>query len=170
MDNAVLLTLFKYAEAHPVVAAGARSISDIGIYLLPCLMVFFLARQDSKTFVNKTLQLGVTIGLAVLASEYILKDIFQVARPFITLGYAPLASAVHFSFPSTHATFAGVSITAWFLIAQRRIPSDTLVIIGSLFIAVSRVFLGVHYPSDVLAGVVFGAVFAFGVRKIVQSH
>ncbi len=170
MDNALLFTLFNYAVIHPWVAESARIISDVGIYIIPCSMVFFLVRQDSKTFVIRTLQIGALIGLAVLASEYILKDVFSIVRPFITLGYTPLAEATHFSFPSTHATFAGASIVAWFLLGERRAVSLSIIGIGGLLIAISRVFLGVHYPSDVLAGLVFGALFAFTVRKIVQSH
>jgi undecaprenyl-diphosphatase len=103
----------------------------------------------------------VTSGLVSL-----LKGLFVRIRPCDALGWCTpiaVASPGGHSFPSGHA--AGALAFAAFLmvrVPRLRIPA---LIIGAL-IAWSRCTLGVHYPSDVLAGSLFGAAlgsaFAFG--------
>jgi undecaprenyl-diphosphatase len=64
-----------------------------------------------------------------------------------------------FSFPSGH-TLHAVSFT---LIICTALPVLALILVPlALLIALSRVVLGLHYPSDVLAGGVLGAVIALG--------
>ena len=69
-----------------------------------------------------------------------------------------------FSFPSDHATAAGAIATGLWL-AARRLGSQRLatVAIGAALLAFSRVYVGVHYPGDVVGGLALGAtVAAFG--------
>lgn len=84
-----------------------------------------------------------------------------VARPRPTL-VDPVASASGYSFPSGHAggsaavygalMLVGVGVVArW---ARLSLVTGAAVLVGA--VAVSRVLLGVHYPSDVAAGVVLG--------------
>jgi undecaprenyl-diphosphatase len=76
------------------------------------------------------------------------------AYPGIMLFSAPLD---HFSFPSGHTLHA----VAFTLVAVAYYPwLAWLTIPFSLLVAASRVILGLHYPSDVLAGAVAGAVVA----------
>jgi undecaprenyl-diphosphatase len=80
-------------------------------------------------------------------------------RPFISyaaisLGTAPLD---RYSFPSGH-TLHAVSFT---MIATTHVPELAPVLIPfALLVAASRVVLGLHYPTDVLAGAAIGAVLA----------
>jgi len=90
-----------------------------------------------------------------------LKDLFQIARPT-----ALYAGADAFSFPSGHAS----SATAFYLLlgwmasrplAPRRRPLVWLVA-GAIILltAVSRIYVGAHWPSDVVGGVALGAALA----------
>ncbi|HHY45973.1 MAG TPA: phosphatase PAP2 family protein [Firmicutes bacterium] len=101
------------------------------------------------------------IGGATL--ESLLKAIFQRPRP----EYPHLVRALGFSFPSGHATVsAAVFATLAYLAYTRIRPGRTrlLVVITAfaliLMIGISRVYLGVHYPSDVLAGFAVGGFWA----------
>ncbi|WP_102027688.1 phosphatase PAP2 family protein [Salirhabdus sp. Marseille-P4669] len=89
----------------------------------------------------------------------LLKSWFQVDRPQLH----QLVSASGFSFPSGHSMnsmiFYGVlSIIIAKLIKQPLMRWSMIIVLGCLVLAVgmSRVYLGVHYPSDVLAGFAAG--------------
>jgi undecaprenyl-diphosphatase len=100
-------------------------------------------------------QLVLAIGLAYLLVDHILKPGFARTRPFEALmdvrvvGFRP----VTYSFPSGHAcsAFAG----AWVLTLMWQRLAPVLWALAAL-IAVSRVYIGVHYPIDILAGALLG--------------
>ena len=91
--------------------------------------------------------------------QLVAKAVVQRARPEVE---DAVAHAPGFSFPSGHAAntaAAGVVLTTllWPLLGRGgRVAVSTLVTVAVVVTALDRVFLGVHYPSDVVAGVVFG--------------
>ena len=64
-----------------------------------------------------------------------------------------------FSFPSGHTTAAFCLAVTSALVTEGHIAS-TVYLILALIVAISRVYLGVHYPSDVIAGGVIGSFYA----------
>jgi undecaprenyl-diphosphatase len=97
-------------------------------------------------------------GAAGLAAYKLLKRTLVRERPFIRHAGISLAGAPldRYSFPSGH-TLHAVSFT-WQLCAA--FPELAVVLVPlAVAIAVSRVVLGLHYPTDVLVGAVLGAIF-----------
>jgi len=90
----------------------------------------------------------------------ILKDFFERVRPCNVLAdvITPVGCAGGFSFPSNHAlnNFAA----AVFLL--RLFPAyKWIFLIVATLVSISRIYLGVHYPSDVLGGALIGAAFGY---------
>lgn len=89
-------------------------------------------------------------------------------RPFAVLsGVHQLISTSfsHKSLPSSHATVAFALATAVFLFNR---PAGWLMYIAAFLVAWGRVYVGVHYPFDVLAGAILGVVVVLLVNKAIQ--
>ena len=104
-----------------------------------------------------------TVGVMLGASltTYFLKGALQRKRP---VWPDPVTTINSFSFPSGHATgiaaAAGVVIVLASLLVRRRGLRRTLILVAlgvALLVGLDRIFLGVHNPSDVLAGYAIGA-------------
>lgn len=93
------------------------------------------------------------------ATSSFLKEVFSRARPEVV---PHLDTVTSLSFPSGHATnVMAIYLLAALLLAQARRPLWIgLALLMAAAIGTSRVLLGVHWPSDVLGGWLWGAAFA----------
>jgi undecaprenyl-diphosphatase len=103
----------------------------------------------------------------MITVNVVLKRIFRRRRPFLSYVKARVIGPRprDFSFPSGHAAagFAGAVLLGMFL--PRWAP---LFYLFAMAVCFSRIYLGVHYPSDVLMGAFAGSVLAVAFRAIVQ--
>jgi undecaprenyl-diphosphatase len=111
---------------------------------------------------GKLSALGILILITITdqSSHKILKELFDRARPCNTLSdvLTPLGCTGSYSFPSNHAVnnFAAASFFARLYPGYR-----TLLFIIASLVALSRVYLGLHYPSDIIAGAAIGFIFGY---------
>ena len=107
-----------------------------------------------------------SLGLGFLATNLWLKNAVARIRPYET--YSQLILLVEkekdFSFPSGHTcvSFAGAGI--YFRMMKK--PWGLLLLILAVLIAFSRLYVAVHYPSDVLGGLLIGLAASFIVYHI----
>ena len=137
----------------PLLDSFFRAITSLGEELFYLLLFSFLIWCID-------FYLGIRIGILFLLSAYVnsgVKEIFQQPRPFDILPEIQKAYAYGYGFPSGHAQSSLVvwgSIAYWKKQAWIRILSVLLI----LLIGFSRIYLGVHFPTDVLGGWLFGGL------------
>ncbi len=112
---------------------------------------------------NKNKKEGFTLSFALLVSlmlNNVLKIIFRTERPFQKLPGLTgkrLQTATGYSFPSGHTQGAASFYSSLFLVYKKwRVIIPAIIII--IFVAISRVYLGVHWPIDVIAAVFIGVI------------
>ncbi|MFC1983056.1 phosphatase PAP2 family protein [Chloroflexota bacterium] len=102
--------------------------------------------------------LGARLAILVLFSSYLnvdLKDLFQQPRPFDTNPSVQLSDVEGYGLPSGHTQ---TSTVFWASIAIRahKMWFSVVAIVLVVMIGFSRIYLGVHFPTDVLAGWLIG--------------
>jgi membrane-associated phospholipid phosphatase len=105
--------------------------------------------------------------LAAVAVNQPVGHIFGEARPYITHpDMLRLAQpTADFSFPSDHAVMAG-AVAAGLLVFSR--PLGLVALGAGLLMAFARVYIGAHYPWDVVAGLALGSGLAWGGWLLLQ--
>ena len=138
------------------------------VFLAIALLVgWWIGRQDNSP---RKVAIAVWSALAALVALVLVQPISNAAReqrPFVNHPevHKLIAHAADYGFPSDHATGAG-AIAAGLLFLSWRLGLVTTLI--AFLIAFSRVYVGVHFPQDVLAGLALGAVVAvIGIYLIV---
>ncbi|HVX70451.1 MAG TPA: phosphatase PAP2 family protein [Mycobacteriales bacterium] len=140
-----------------------------GVVLLAIALVvaWWIARRRRSPHQVAVAVWGALGALVALAIAQPISSAVDERRPFVAIPKALLLIR-HSSdpgFPSDHATAAGAVACAVFLVSWQLGAITTLV---ALLIAFSRVYVGVHYPQDVLGGLALGAaVVALGYFVIV---
>ncbi len=131
--------------------------ASYGIVLFAIVLVagWWTARSRGDRCVAAALWAGGGTLLAVAVNQPIVAAVHE-ARPFTDLpGALVLAHrSADFSFPSDHAVMAG-AVTAGVFLVSRRL--GVVAAVAAVLMAAARVYVGVHYPRDVAAGLAVGA-------------
>jgi membrane-associated phospholipid phosphatase len=158
-DAGTAEALNRIGADHPELVKSAEVISDVfdpnvfRIALTGIALVYLIhGERHHATWLVVTVFGGAALGFA-------LKEIVGRARPVLP---DPVSTAPGMSFPSGHALGATIGCCLLLLIALRFLPRGGRVaaviaaglIVGS--VALARVVLGVHFASDVLAGITLG--------------
>ena len=124
--------------------------------LLAVGMLFF--KKNRKT----GLMMGTALVLGLIFGNGVLKNLFQRVRPYDlenALVQVPIiAKPGDWSFPSGH-TLASFEAATVLMIRNKRFGIPALIL--AVLIAFSRLYLYVHFPSDVLAGALLGVLLGF---------
>ena len=141
------------------------------------LFVFLLYKYFGwKSALIIVLSTGAAVGLADLSAKYLFKEMFERFRPsqnFEIKDQLHYVNSYHggmYGFVSSHAAnmFSIAMILGLWLKKKIRYSLHFLLIWAAL-IGYSRVYLGVHYPSDVLCGALLGMSIAFLIYKVISK-
>ncbi|MGI6702011.1 MAG: phosphatase PAP2 family protein [Christensenellales bacterium] len=118
---------------------------------------------------------------ATIGTNGLLKAIFKRPRPFLNDGFSDLRHVKvdnffvnttglshSYSFPSGHSQLAGSLFTATALYYRKR-PLTIIMAVLIVLMMMSRVYLGVHYPTDVIAGGLIGVGVALGMYFLLKK-
>lgn len=167
--------LLTFLDTHqtPALTAAAQFFSFVGsVYLLGPLglllvatLVAWLGRRSRRTVIFLVLGAGGAVAL-----NYLFKAVFARTRPEL---YPQLSPVGGYSFPSGHTMASTAFFLTLYLILRQLRPrlAPAVGALGLLLsvaipvaVGVSRMYLQVHYPSDVLAGWALSSAWVLGVR------
>ncbi len=124
--------------------------------------------------IPKTRKSGIIVAAALIIDavlcNVILKNVFHRIRPFDvnTAVQLLIEKPGDFSFPSGHTAASFAVVSALYLAKARKLFAPVLVL--SCLMAFSRMYLYVHYPTDIIGGLVLGIVSAAIAYKCQESQ
>lgn len=124
------------------------------IYFLILLM--FVLAVKGKIREKKSLILALlAIPIAILLIKLIHLAV-STPRPFVSLDIAPLVEhQADASFPSRHASIAAILSLPYLYFKSKWAP---VFLLFMLWVGISRVYVGVHYPADIVGGFAVGII------------
>ena len=161
---------FNHTLSNPAFDKFFSTITNVNNWMIAyIIMAGILIFQGGK---KGRIALLLAIIMITVTDQFgykILKEIFGRVRPCIALkdAFLPVGPTGSFSFPSNHALNNFAVATFFFILYPKyKYP----LFITAALVAISRVYLGLHYPSDILGGgiigVGFGYLFALAYKKI----
>ena len=145
----------------------------LGYFLVAILFLSLL--KNSKKYWPMAVKGLISAFFARFGITELIRFLWNRSRPFVENGFDKLTTnqvnlllnhPATSSFPSGHAAFYfGLSFIVYFYNKKLGI----LFLISSSLISISRVFVGVHWPSDVLAGAIVGIFSGWIVMKIFKK-
>ena len=150
-------------------------LGDAGIFWIICAVILMLFPKTRKIGVG----MGIAMALGLLICNVILKPWISRMRPYdyqinilqktwsdILLAGKLLVETPHdYSFPSGH-TIASFEACTVLMLGNKKLGIPATLI--AIAIAFSRMYLYVHYPTDVIASVILGTI--FGIIGYLVSH
>ena len=137
-------------------------------YVLLLLLLVLLAVNYKKYW-----KMIIEAVIAAAITRFVLADFIRwlwfKPRPFVAENFIPLIdqSPKEAAFPSGHASFFFALSTIVYFYNKKL---GILFYVASFFIVISRVFVGVHWPLDILAGAILGILMGWILNKLFRKH
>lgn len=157
MQASILRFLHRIATPFLDLLANGASFFGEETFVIAIVLLVFWNINKQKGF---ALYMNVLTSVLIMG---ILKAVVRAPRPFVVLEEIAgkrMETATGYSFPSGHTTTAASFYTSIALLLKKRICS-IIAAIMIVLVGVSRLYLGVHWPNDVFAGLLIGVSISF---------
>lgn len=167
MEKKILLWIQENMRAEwldPIVKC-ITYLGEVGwIWILFSILLLF-----SRSYGKVGITCGTSLILHLVLVNAVAKNMFRRVRPYEAIEELTnlIGKQSDFSFPSGHtaASFAVATVFLFMMPKKFSIPA----LILALLISLSRLYVGVHYPTDVLGGMLIGVICAFLAMWIVNT-
>ncbi len=167
MDFLIFQQLNQFAGKYVCLDSLAIFFAENFQYFIVLLLISFLAVNY-----RKYLKMVITALFAAIFSRFVITEIirfiFPRSRPFIDNNVNLLVShnPGESSFPSGHASFFFALATVVYFYNKKL---GAAFFVFAFLISISRVFAGIHWPSDILAGAIVGIFSGWVINKIFKK-
>lgn len=166
LDGQLLVAIqgLHMAWLDPVISFYTK-LGDAGLLWIALSLAMLFHKPTRKA---GALALGAMI-LGLIVTNLTIKPLISRPRPWLDWPIIPLVTEKDpNSFPSGHTCAAFAAAMVWVrTLPQKR--DRVIAAVMAVLMGLSRLYVGVHYPSDVLAGAVIGALCAWVIWKVYQS-
>ena len=166
MDGGVLLFIQEYIR-NPILDAILIFITKLGNGGM-----IWIAATIALLIPKKTRKVGIMSAVALLGSliinNEIIKNLVKRPRPFVTFTDLQIIipTPSQYSFPSGHTSSSFAAAAVFYRHLPKKLGISSVVLAG--LIGFSRLYVGVHYPTDVIAGVVMGIFLSYLAEYLVN--
>jgi len=151
------------AFLDPIMVAASR-IGDKGIFWILLCVVLLLFGRTRKGGIYQ----GASLAAEYIICDLVIKKLVMRPRPYLDIENLSILVRLERSsgFPSGHTAS---SLACAFALTYVFGAKGAWAYIPAVLIALSRLYVGVHYPSDVLCGAVLGTVVALVICKLIDA-
>ena len=169
INKAVFENIFQFAGRNSFFDAVGVFFADYFVYLLFIGLIIFIftffSHWRSRWVFISALVLVVILGRGIITEG--IRFFYDSPRPFVVLGVEPLIMESSRSFPSGHATFLFSIATIVFYFNRRW---GSVFFVAATINGIARIFVGVHWPFDIVGGIVAGLLSGILVYKLIEPH
>ncbi|MFA5386326.1 MAG: phosphatase PAP2 family protein [Candidatus Paceibacterota bacterium] len=137
-------------------------------YILVILAIVLILKEKNwknQVYIFSLMALSVILSRGIITE--IIKFFWHRERPFVAMNFQPLATPwTNWSFPSAHAVAFFALAFAIFLISKHL---GVWFIVGACLIGLARIFIGVHWPTDILGGILVAFISVLIVKKLLPG-